>query len=219
MTLGLEPEPAISYGRIAPDLAEEFPNLALLYTRVEARAKRASDEVRERLRVASDRFTGATAIALRTQPIPSAYRIFFRQIGIDPDERRTPVEALALERLRAGGFKSRDAISDAVLLATMDTGVALRAFDAESLALPLALRVAGADERPTADGPPLPRGRIVLADAQRAIAVLFGDAVAEVEVGRSTTAVVLCAVQVGGVPAVAVEEALWGAIEMIEGAH
>ena len=34
--------------------------------------------------------------------------MFFRQVGIDPDERRTPVEQIVLDRLQHGGFKSRN---------------------------------------------------------------------------------------------------------------
>ncbi len=36
---------------------------------------------------------------------PWAYRVFSRQVGIDPDTDRTPVEAIALERLRHGGLQ------------------------------------------------------------------------------------------------------------------
>ena len=63
--------------------------------------------MRRRLRELSDRFYGAHAIQLRERPIPWAYRVFFRQIGLDPDRTRTPVEQLALDRLHDGGFHSR----------------------------------------------------------------------------------------------------------------
>ena len=62
--------------------------------------------MRRRLRDLSDRFYGSQAIRLRERPIPWAYRVFFRQIGLDPDRTRTPVEQLALDRLHDGGFKS-----------------------------------------------------------------------------------------------------------------
>ena len=42
---------------------------------------------------------------MRERPIPWAYRVFFRQIGLDPDRTRTPVEQLALDRLHDGAFK------------------------------------------------------------------------------------------------------------------
>ena len=78
-------------------------------------------ELRERLRLLSDRFRGPQAIALRRQPIPQAYRIFFRHIGLEPDEHRVPVEALALERMKHGGFRSRNLLDDAITIAVMET--------------------------------------------------------------------------------------------------
>ena len=68
---------------------------------------------------------------MRERPIPWAYRVFFRQIGLDPDRTRTPVEQLALERLHDGAFKSRGLPDDALTIAIVETGVALRAFDAD----------------------------------------------------------------------------------------
>ena len=71
------------------------------------------------------------AVNLRHQPIPWAYRVFFRHIGLDPDEQRTPVEELALERMKDGGFKSQSLLDDALTIAIVESGVALRAFDAD----------------------------------------------------------------------------------------
>ena len=97
-------DPPIALGGCEPELAEEFPQLRLAYITVEAQSGRSPDTVRERLRTMSNRVNGPMAVQLRQEPVPWAYRVFFRQVGIDPDERRTPVEALILERLRAGGF-------------------------------------------------------------------------------------------------------------------
>ena len=77
---------------------------------------------------------------MRERPIPWAYRAFFRQIGLDPDRTRTPVEELALERLREGAFKARGLPTDAVTIATIETGVALRLFDAEQVHGKLCIR-------------------------------------------------------------------------------
>ena len=67
---------------------------------------------------------------MRQEPVPWAYRVFFRHVGIDPDERRTPIEEIALERLQHGGFESRGLVDDALLIATLETGVPVVAFDA-----------------------------------------------------------------------------------------
>ena len=100
--------PQVEVGWVAHDLAAEFPELRLLHIGLEARSGRSPEPVRQRLRNLADRFTGGKAVTLRQQPVPWAYRVFFRQVGIDPDEHRTPVEEIALERMRAGGFPSRN---------------------------------------------------------------------------------------------------------------
>ena len=63
---------------------------------------RSPSDVKERLASLSDRFRGGQAINLRQQPIPWAYRVFYRHIGLDPDSTPTPVEQVALERMKDG---------------------------------------------------------------------------------------------------------------------
>jgi DNA/RNA-binding domain of Phe-tRNA-synthetase-like protein len=206
-------EPELTNGFVDATLRDEFPELGLVYTEVPVRPRRSPRGVRERLRVASDRFTGAKAVALRQQPIPWAYRVFFRHVGIDPDERRTPIEAIALERMRAGGFKSRNLVDDALLLATLETGVPVLAFDAAAVDGELGLRVSPGGEQ--VGDLPLSAGQVVVADSSRALAVLFGDTADGCAVQRSSERMVLAAVRVKGVPEVSVEEALWIASETV----
>ena len=127
-------------GYLAPDLREEFAGLALRYLIVERGSGRSPREVKDRLREMSNRFAGGQAINLRHQPIPWAYRVFYRHIGLDPDEQLTPVEALALERMKDGGFKSRNLLDDALTIAIMESRVALRAFDADKVTGRLGIR-------------------------------------------------------------------------------
>jgi DNA/RNA-binding domain of Phe-tRNA-synthetase-like protein len=154
---------------------------------------------------------------MRQQPIPHAYRVFFRHIGIDPDEQRTPVEAIAVERLKAGGFVSRSLVEDAVVLATLETSVAVQAFDADAIAGELRLRTAAAGEQ-LGEHRPLSAGRLVVADELRPLALLFADAAAAASPGPSTRRVALAAMRVKGVPGVSVEEALWTAAETVSAA-
>jgi DNA/RNA-binding domain of Phe-tRNA-synthetase-like protein len=207
-------EPQLQAGFVDPDLAAEFPELAIVYTVVDAAARRSPEPVRERLREAANRFTGAKAVQLRQQPVPHAYRVFFRHIGIDPDEQRTPIEAIAVERLRAGGFPSRGLVDDAVLLGTLETGVPVVAFDATAVEGSVGLRLARTGEELTRDRP-LAAGQVVIADERRPLAVLFGDAAPEAAVSRPTRQVLLAAIRVKGVPGVSVEEALWTAFETV----
>jgi DNA/RNA-binding domain of Phe-tRNA-synthetase-like protein len=206
-------EPELTRGFVDATLRAEFPELGLVYTEVPVRPRRSPQSVRARLRLASDRFTGAKAVALRQQPIPWAYRVFFRHVGIDPDERRTPIEAIALERMRAGGFRSRNLVDDALLLATLETGVPVLAFDAAAVDGELGLRVSPAGEQ--LGDVPLSAGQVVVADSSRALAVLFGDTGDGCAVQRTSERMVLAGVRVKGVPEVSVEEALWIAAETV----
>jgi DNA/RNA-binding domain of Phe-tRNA-synthetase-like protein len=143
--------------------------------------------------------------------------VFFRHVGIDPDERRTPIEAIALERMRAGGFRSRNLVDDALLLATLETGVPVLAFDAAAVDGEIGLRVSGGGELLGGDGVPVGAGQVVVADSVRALAVLFGDIADGRAVQRSSERMLLAGVRVKGVPEVSVEEALWVAAETVSG--
>jgi DNA/RNA-binding domain of Phe-tRNA-synthetase-like protein len=203
---------------IDPEVAEEFPELRLHARTVEARSGRSPDELRERLRVLSDRFRGAQAIAMRRQPIPWAYRVFFRHIGLDPDEVRTPVEALALERLKKGAFKSRSVLDDALTIAIMETGVPVWALDADRLEGAPGLRPARRGER-MGEGEyasDIPAGKLLIADDAGPIGVLFGALAPGRGVGPETTRMTLLSLQVAGVPDIHVEEALWTVADILD---
>jgi DNA/RNA-binding domain of Phe-tRNA-synthetase-like protein len=196
-------------GWVDHELAEEFPSLALWLMRVEARSGRSPDVVRSRLRALSNRITGGHVIHMRQDPVPWAYRVFWRQIGIDPDTDRTPVEQIALDRLQWGGLRSRNLLDDAMVIATFETGVPVIALDADRVGEAIGLRLTGADERLGVSGRALSTRQIVVADEDHVLAVLSGEVAQEHGVSRSTERMVLCALQVKGVPQISVEEALW----------
>ena len=199
------------------ELAAEFPGLAMRSVAVAAGSGRSPEAVRERLREMSNRISGAKAVQMRQEPVPWAYRVFFRQVGIDPDERRTPVEQVVLERLQHGGFRSRNLLDDAITIATFETGVPLVAFDGERVAPPLRLRLATPGELMGDSGRPLSSGQIVIADEQRALAVLFADLDPERGVTPKSRRMLIAAVQVEDVPDIAIEEALWTVEEILTG--
>ena len=204
-------------GWIDEELREEFPGLELRYSVVDRGSGRSTREVKQRLRVLSDRFSGGVAVNLRHQPIPWAYRVFYRHIGLDPDEQRTPVEALALRRLEQGGFVSRNLLDDALTIAIVESGVALRAFDADRVSGPPGIRPSTAGEQLEGRPGELPQGTLVIADAERPVALLFGALGASRGVGPRTKRTLLVAIRVGGVPEIAVEEALWLAGGILRG--
>jgi DNA/RNA-binding domain of Phe-tRNA-synthetase-like protein len=199
------PEP----GWVSPDLAEEFPGLSIATIALTTTTGRSPEAVKERLRELSDRIGGAQAIQLRQKPIPWAYRVFFRHIGLDPDTTRTPVEQLIFERIHDGRFASRNRVEDALTIATVEVGVALRAFDADRVTGQVGLRLSEAGEAFEGRVTPLPEGTIVIADERRPLGVLFGRTAEGRGVRRGTKRVLLAAIGVRGVPDIALEEALW----------
>jgi DNA/RNA-binding domain of Phe-tRNA-synthetase-like protein len=199
------PEP----GWVDPALTEEFPGLLIVSTTIETTTGRSPEALKERLRTLSDRIAGAQAIQLRQKPIPWAYRVFFRHIGLDPDTTRTPIEQLIFERMHDGRFKSRNRVDDALTIAMVEVGVALRAFDADRVEGRLGLRLSEEGEGFEGRVSPLPEGTIVVADEKRSLGILFDRTAEGRGVKRGTSRVLLTAIGVLGVPDIALEEALW----------
>jgi len=209
-------EPAPRQGWVAPHIASEFPGLGIAWVEVDAKPGRSPEPVRRRLRDLSDRTYGSQAIRLRERPIPWAYRVFYRQIGLDPDRTRTPVEQLTLDRLHDGGFRTHGLPLDALNIAIVETGVALRAFDADRLAGQLCIRDSAPGESLPGAAGELANGTLTIADDERPIALLFGATGEGYRVEKETRRVAVAAVQVKGVPQIAVEEALWMAGATLE---
>jgi len=210
-------DPAPEQGWVAPHIAEELPGLGISWLEIDGRSGRSSESVRMRLRSLSDRFYGGHAIHMREQPIPWAYRVFFRQIGLDPDRTRTPVEQLALDRLHDGAFVTHGMPGDALTIAIAETGVAVRAFDSARLEGRLCIRDAAPGEGLPGRPGELERGTLTIADERGPVELLFGGG-SDRGVGRDTRRITLAAVQVKGVPQAAVAEALWIAASTIQAA-
>jgi DNA/RNA-binding domain of Phe-tRNA-synthetase-like protein len=208
--------PAPRQGWVAPHIASEFPGLGIAWIEVDAKPSRSPEPVRRRLRDLSDRTNGAQAIRLRERPIPWAYRVFFRQIGLDPDRTRTPVEQLALDRLHDGGFRSKGLPADALDIAIVETGVALRAFDADQIVGSLCLRDSAPGEGLAGQASEMAQGTLTIADELKPVGLLFGSTAEGYGVERNTRRIAIAAVQVKGVPQIAVEEALWMAAATLE---
>ncbi len=202
---------------MADEIAAEFPGLRLVWVTVPARRRPSPGALRRRLAELANRYRGASVVAMRTKPIPHAYRAFFRQIGLDPDVDRIPSEAAAITRLLQGGFRSADLVADACLVALIETGVPVWALDADAVderGLGIRAAAAGDCERlPHAQR--LTSGSLVVADGSQVHAVLFGEPLPGRGVGGATTRVTLFSIGVDGVPVIHLEEALWIGQELL----
>lgn len=214
-----EVELTAAAGFIAPELAAEFPGLRLDWVTVPARMRQSPRELKARLRDLSSRWRGTSVVAMRTQPIPHAYRTFFRQVGLDPDVDRIPSERAGLRRLLHGHFQPRNLIDDSRLIALVETGVPVWAVDADLV------HPAGLGIRQTVEGDRLgssehayhlPPGRLAVVDPSCIHALLFDSDVAlGHEPGSGTERIALFTVGVEGVPAIHIEEALWVCVEAL----
>jgi hypothetical protein len=192
-------EPVVRAGPVEPRIAVELPGLGNAFCSVALSGeplRRSPPELRARLRALSDRHRGAQAIVLRSRPIPHAYRVLFRHLGLEPDVYRIPDEELVLGRLLAGTFESHGLLADALATATIETEIGVWALE-------------GAHElRLTQDA-----GAIVVATETGRAAELF--AFPDAPVTRAARTLTLYAILANGVPHIAVEEALWIASELL----
>jgi DNA/RNA-binding domain of Phe-tRNA-synthetase-like protein len=198
-------EPLLAEGWVDEQVREEFPELRLRTAVVERGSGRTPAEIRQRLRMLSDRFRGAQAIALRRSPIPSAYRVFFRHVGLDPDTTRTPVEEAAVQRLVKGAFQATNLLDDALLIALVETGIPLWAVDADRTREPLGIGTS-------------PDGRLAVCDADGPLATLFGPVDAAHVVTKDTTRMLIYTIQVPSVPPIFVDEAMWTCLGVLQDA-
>jgi DNA/RNA-binding domain of Phe-tRNA-synthetase-like protein len=205
-------------GWIEPRLRAEFPRLGLDWVTVATRGGDSPRELKRRLRDLSNRFRGETVVAIRQQPVGHAYRVFFREIGLEPDLTRTPLEQAALGRLVHGHFVSRGLLEDAMLVALVETGVGVWALDADIVdvdGLGIRITVEGDRLGSTKYGRHLPAGRLVVADAASVHAILFGEVAPGHAPTPGTDRVTLFTVCVEGVPQIHIEEALWICVEAL----
>ncbi len=185
---------ALTRAPVLGSLRADFPELALWTAEVAATPRRSPESVVRRL--GEPRPSAAEAEGARRESTPWAYRVLARQLGLQPLLQQSTTEPSGLP-------------ADALKIASAQTGVPLVAFDAAKLNGGLALRRARAGE------PLGEEGQVVIADREKPVAILLGPHDPEAEVTATTERIALAAIQAKGVPTLAVEEALWTAIEIM----
>jgi DNA/RNA-binding domain of Phe-tRNA-synthetase-like protein len=105
---------------------------------------------------------------------------------------------------------------DALNIATVETGVALRVFDGEQVGR-LSIRDTAPGEKLPEERDELAQGTLVIADERGPIGRLFGDNPADWSgVERASRRLTIAAIQVNGVPQISVDEALSMAAGLID---
>lgn len=205
MTADIEP------GWIADEVAEEFPRLRLHSVAVPGPVRKSPGSVRDRLLDFSDRVSAPSAVAMRQGEVAQAYRVFARQVGLDPDGEPGPLEAALIERMHRGEFRSAGIPADACMLAALETGVPVWAVDGDELVGSLGIcavnpaELIGRGKRAT----PVTAGRLAVADLRGPLAIVYDEPHDSVTPGDRSQEIHLYALGVPGVPDVVVHEALW----------
>jgi DNA/RNA-binding domain of Phe-tRNA-synthetase-like protein len=147
---------------------------------------------------------------MRQGAVPSAYRAFYRQVGLDPDIQRSPLDEAIYQRLLQGSFKSWGHLEDAVTVAGLETLVPIWAMDAGGTDGGIGLRSAQEGEA-LIDGDgvgELAPGQLIIADSQGPLAALLAEPPKARKVTKYTDEAIIYTVQPEGVPGVTVQEAL-----------
>lgn len=200
--------PVPTRGRIASSVAAEFPGLTFAWLDLDVQTGASPRALRQRLAHESDRIKGADALTLVRRPIPSAYRVFFRQIGLDPETDRTPIEQIVLTRIVRGGLRSNGRLADACGVALLETGVPVWGLDRNRLSGDLQLEIA------MVIAPDAEHSGLVITDAGDLAIPLFRGVPERFVPTPESSRVRLFAVGVPGVPPMTVDEALWLATQL-----
>lgn len=197
-------------GWVGNEIADEFRGLGLVFLAAECGGRAHARAARARLTGLETYFSGTVVAGVASRPITAAYRVFFRQIGLDPEVDRTPVEQICFERLMRGHFVSRGLIADALMIATLETEIPVRAILARDVLGPLGITTSRDGER--LNGKALPPSSLVVADAAKPLALLFGPIEDQAPEDEH---LMLYAPVVPGVSAAIAHEALWLAAQLL----
>lgn len=145
-----------------------------------------------------------TMDAIKDVPELRAYRDFFWRVGIDPTKIRPAAEALIRRILGGKPLPTINTLVDAYNLASIETRIALAAFDASTVIGEIVMRKARSGEEFLGigmDEPVLLTGKeVVNADDRGLIAIYPYRDAARTAVKGSTTCVVFLACGVPGIP-------------------
>lgn len=134
---------------IQPLLLQRFPGLqVLLRSLTGMRVEREDSQLQLFKERIIEEIKGKYRLeTVKDEPIFRAYRDFFWRAGIDPTKTRPAAEALIRRILSGKPLPTINTLVDSYNLASIQTGVALGAFDAEKLRGDLTLRLANKGER------------------------------------------------------------------------
>lgn len=163
--------------KISADLGKRFPGLRVLVVHVNGvRVEREKVKLQQfKEKVVEETKQKYDLATMKDVPIFRAYRDFFWRIGTDPTKNRPAAEALIRRVLANKPLPTINTLVDAYNLASIRTGVAMAAFDADELQGELTLRLARKGEKFLGIGMKEPieleGNELVISDAEKLIAI------------------------------------------------
>lgn len=207
--------------KVSDDLKGRFPRLQVLVSRVRGvKVERRSEELEGFKKEVVERVReGHELESLKDVPILRAYRDFFWRVGIDPTKNRPAGEALIRRVLRGKQIPSINTLVDAYNLASIKTGIALAAFDADKLEGGLLMRFALEGEEFLGIGMERPLelkgGEVVISDGKKLVAIYPYRDSNETKVTSSTKGILLLACGVPGIEEEILQDALKTAVDYV----
>jgi len=122
--------------KVVPELQSAFPGLRVVELKIEGLTVRTVDPILESFKRDVQDRTRRRIVSLaevKEQPIFRAYRDFFWRVGIDPTKVRPAGEALTRRILGGRDLPRLNTAVDAYNLASVETSIAIAAFDMETV--------------------------------------------------------------------------------------
>jgi DNA/RNA-binding domain of Phe-tRNA-synthetase-like protein len=160
-----------------------------------------------------------TLEGLKDEPVFRAYRNFFWRIGVDPTKVRPAAEALIRRVLAGRPIPRINTVVDAYNLASMETCIALAAFDTNRLNGDIIMRFANKGEEFLGIGMDKPviltGGEVVMTDASRLLAIYPHRDAEYSKITLQTNDLIIISCGVPGIPVERLREATDNACNFI----
>lgn len=148
-----------------------------------------------------------------------AYRDFFWKIGVDPTKNRPAAEALIRRILHGENLPCINTLVDAYNLASIETEIALAAFDADKLRGRILMRVAKTGEEFMGIGMNKPivlqGGKVVVSDEEKLVAIYPHRDAEDTKVTEQTKNILILVCGVPGISEEMLRNAAHVAIEFV----